>query len=119
MPSDLVRAGTPIPGVARNQFSATLRWRGEHWTLSGQGLGVGHVSVNDLGSDRSPGYALLAVEAGRTWKYEHGSLHAFTRIENALDQRYIGSVIINEGNGRYYEPGADRTLTAGAQWRWE
>ena len=45
-------------------------------------------------------------------------LQAFVRIDNALDRFHIGSVIVNEGNGRFYEPGAGRTFTIGARWHW-
>ena len=50
---------------------------------------------------------------------EEEFLQAFARIDNALDRFHIGSVIVNEGNGRFYEPGAGRTFTVGARWHWE
>jgi outer membrane receptor for ferrienterochelin and colicin len=28
----------------------------------------------------------------------------FARIDNVFDRRYVGSVIVNEGNARYFEP---------------
>jgi iron complex outermembrane receptor protein len=31
------------------------------------------------------------------------------RLDNLLDKKYAGSVIVNEGNGRYFEPAAGRT----------
>lgn len=118
VPTTVVQAGTRIPGVARDQFSARLQWRSGMWTLAAQALGVGDITVNDLGSETSPGYALLQLEGGRDWRIGKGGLHAFVRIDNVLDQRHIGSVIVNEGNGRYYEPGPDRTFLVGARWRW-
>ena len=42
----------------------------------------------------------------------------FARVDNMFDRRYIGSVIVNEANGRYYEPGADRTVTVGVRVGW-
>ena len=32
--------------------------------------------------------------------------------------RYIGSVIVNDGNRRYYEPGRGRGWTLGLEWQW-
>ncbi|WP_141134437.1 hypothetical protein, partial [Xanthomonas graminis] len=55
-------------------------------------------------------------EASRRWSTAHGTLRTFARIDNALDHAYIGSVIVNDGNGRYYEPGPDRGYTLGLQW---
>ena len=31
------------------------------------------------------------------------------RLDNLFDKKYAGSVIVNEGNGRYFEPAAGRT----------
>ncbi|MEP6907469.1 MAG: TonB-dependent receptor [Pseudoxanthomonas sp.] len=117
-PTTVVQAGTRIPGVARDQLSARLQWRNDAWTLAAQAVGVGEVTVNDLGSETAPGYLLLDLEAGRDWRMGNGTLHGFVRIDNALDQRYLGSVIVNEGNARYYEPGPDRTFVVGARWQW-
>jgi iron complex outermembrane receptor protein len=41
-------------------------------------------------------------------------LNAFVRGDNLADRRYAGSVIVNEGNGRYFEPAPGRTWLAGA-----
>ena len=113
-----VAAGTRIPGVARQQASARLRWQGVQWNASAQVIAVGDVTVNDTGSERAPGYGLLNLELVRDWAPGTGRLQGFARIDNALDRFHIGSVIVNEGNGRFYEPGADRTFTVGLRWLW-
>ena len=66
----------------------------------------------------SPGYLLLNAEAGRNWSIGNSQLRVFARLENLLDKTYVGSVIVNEGNGRFFESGPDFTATIGAQWRW-
>ena len=38
---------------------------------------------------------------------------AFARVDNATNRRYVGSVIVDEGNGRYFEPAPGRTFFAG------
>ena len=83
-----------------------------------EGEGVGDVVVNDVATESAAGYFLLNLEAAREWKFNTGGLRAFARIDNALDQDYIGSVIVNEGNGRFYEPGPGRTFLVGMQWQW-
>jgi iron complex outermembrane receptor protein len=113
-----VAAGTRIPGVARQQASVRLRWQGAQWNASAQLIAVGDVTVNDTGSERAPGYGLLNLELVRDWMPGAGRLQAFARIDNALDRFHIGSVIVNEGNGRFYEPGAERTLIIGVRWLW-
>ena len=37
-------------------------------------------------------------------------------IDNLLDRDHVGSVIVNEGNGRFYEPGGGRGWLVGLHW---
>jgi iron complex outermembrane receptor protein len=37
----------------------------------------------------------------------------FLRLDNALDRRSVGAVVVNSGNGRYYQPATDRTFLIG------
>jgi iron complex outermembrane receptor protein len=46
------------------------------------------------------------------------SLRAFFRVDNVLDKRYIGSVIVNESNGRFFEPAPGRSWTVGLDARY-
>ncbi|WP_368564150.1 TonB-dependent receptor family protein [Pseudoxanthomonas sp. UTMC 1351] len=117
VPDTLVAAGTRIPGTARDQFFGRLQWQVRDWEAAMEAVAMSDVSVNDIGSESSPGYALLHMEVSRRWRLGAGSLRGFARIDNALDQRYIGSVIVNEGNSRFYEPGPDRTFLIGAEWK--
>ncbi len=47
-----------------------------------------------------------------------GQLRTFLRLDNAFDRQYAGSVIINDANGRYFEPAPGRTVMLGLQWQW-
>ncbi|MBL8298931.1 MAG: TonB-dependent receptor [Rhodanobacteraceae bacterium] len=117
-PNQAVAAGTRIPGTVRDQFASRLDWYRGEWNAALQLVAVGDVKVNDSGSQRAPGYAISQLEFGRRWTSRAGAGLAFARIDNLFDRRYIGSVIVNEGNARYYEPGPDRTLSVGVRWDW-
>ena len=41
---------------------------------------------------------------------EGWNLSAAARIDNLLSRRYAGSVIVNEGNGRFFESAPDRSF---------
>ena len=118
VPSTRVRAGSRLPGVPRQQAFARLQWSPGAWQWAAEASASSDVVVNDIGSERAPGYALLNLEGRHRWQLRSGELQAFARVDNVLDQRYIGSVIVNDGNGRYYEPGPDRRASVGLQWSW-
>jgi iron complex outermembrane receptor protein len=117
VPATPVQAGSRIPGVARQQLFARVQWQDGPWSAALEGTGVGEVVVNDIASEAAPGHVLLNLEASRQWTLAGGTLRGFVRVDNLLDKAHVGSVIVNEGNGRFYEPGLDRTLLVGAQWR--
>ena len=68
LPSTPVAAGSRIPGVPRQQFFSRLQWRGDRWSAALEGEGVGDVVVNDIASERAPGYFLINLEAAREWR---------------------------------------------------
>ncbi|WP_312915515.1 TonB-dependent receptor [Stenotrophomonas sp.] len=117
-PSNRVAAGTRLPGVPRQQLFARWQWQPGPWQWAAEVVAASDIGVNDLGSANAAGYGVLNLELARQWATAHGPLRAFARVDNLLDQPYIGSVIVNDGNQRYYEPGPDRGFTVGLQWLW-
>nr|WP_244479255.1 TonB-dependent receptor [Stenotrophomonas terrae] len=117
-PANEVAAGTRLPGVPRQQLFARWQWQPGAWQWAAEVVAASDIGVNDLGTANAPGYGLVNLEMARQWTTLRGPLRAFARVDNLLDQRYIGSVIVNDGNQRYYEPGPDRSFTVGLQWQW-
>ncbi|MBB1087512.1 TonB-dependent receptor [Lysobacter sp. SG-8] len=113
-----VASGNRLPGVARASGFGELAWT----TLDGSVQVAGELHaraslpVDDLNSDRAPGHARFALRADWQPRGARG-WHGFVRVDNLFDANYVGSVIVNEGNGRYFEPGPGRTLTVGLGWR--
>jgi len=116
-PDTWVRPGSRLPGVPQQQASLRWSWTPDPWRLAVSLDAADSTPVNDLGSEAAPGYALVAVEASREWSLGDGALRAFARIDNLFDRQYVGSVIVNDGNGRYYEPGPGRAALLGLEWR--
>jgi iron complex outermembrane receptor protein len=46
-------------------------------------------------------------------KLAHWNFSEYLRVENLFDKDYIGSVRINDGNSRFYEPAAGRSYLVG------
>jgi iron complex outermembrane receptor protein len=53
------------------------------------------------------------TQARGRWKVQE-----YLRIDNLTNRRYAGSVVVNDGNLRFYEPAPGRTATAGVQARY-
>ncbi|WP_454733419.1 MULTISPECIES: TonB-dependent receptor family protein [Cupriavidus] len=109
-----VAAGARVPGTARHSlnFEATCR------PVAGLVLGAemrveGRVFADDLNTQAAPGYASFNLRAGYAFRVGRTRWYAFGRIDNLADRRYIGSVIVNESNGRYFEPAPGRRFFLG------
>ncbi len=116
-PAAAVAAGTPIPGVPQRFGQARLQWRGAGWEAALEASAAGAVTADDRGSASAPGYGLLHAELARGWALHRGQLRGFARIDNLAGRQYIGSMIVNEANGRYYEPGPGRAFLVGLEWQ--
>lgn len=109
-----IRAGNKIPGIARQAAYASLAWAPpEGWQASMEGRFLSKIYVNDAKDGDAPAYFVAALSAGYVLKAGAWELNAYGRVDNLFDRRYAGSVIVNETNGRYYEPAAGRSLGAG------
>ncbi|MEI7036729.1 TonB-dependent receptor family protein [Fulvimonas yonginensis] len=111
-----VPAGTRIPGVPWRYGSLRLERGGALGWHGGIELdGAGAVPVDDRDSARAPGYLRTGVDIAYGLALGSTRLGLSARVDNLFDRRIVGSVIVNDGNGRYYEPAPGRSLTLGAQ----
>ena len=109
-----VPADSRIPGLARSSFYAALGWMPPAgWRAGVEARALGKVQVNDANSDAAAGYAVVAAHLGYALPVGRWELGGFVRGDNLLDRRYAGSVIVNEGNSRFFEPAPGRTWLAG------
>jgi iron complex outermembrane receptor protein len=108
-----VPAGSRIPGIARTSGYATLNWApASGWRGGLEARTLSKVAVNDVNSDTAAGYAVAAANLGYGLQAGPLALNAFLRVDNLFNRRYAGSVIVNEGNGRYFEPAPGRSALA-------
>lgn len=111
-----VSAGNRMPGIPSTDLFAELAWHAPdaRWSTALEARAVGRIAVDDRNTDDAPGHARFAWRAsssfGDGWR-------AFLRVDNLFDRRHAGSVIVNEANGRFFEPGAGRSVTVGIGWR--
>ena len=119
-PTVPVAAGARIPGIPESMLRlAAVHGDDTGWRFEAAMQSIGSTVVSDVGNEIAPAYALLDLGAGYGWNTVSGSLRAFLDIGNVFDTRYVGSVIVNDGNGRYYEPGPGRNVMLGLRWNWQ
>jgi iron complex outermembrane receptor protein len=113
-PTTSISAGNRLPGVPKHNASAVLRW-GEDlgFHASGNAQYVSNVPVNDLNSVAAPAYTIFGADAGYGVDLKHSRIQGFLRINNLLNRHYVGSVIVDDGNSRYFEPGSGFDVLAG------
>ncbi|MBJ8434642.1 TonB-dependent receptor family protein [Acinetobacter pittii] len=109
-----IPAGNAIPGIAKNQAYASLAWQPPHGLYGGVDVQyMDKVYVNDTNSDAAPSYSVTSANVGYAWVIGDWKVNSFARVDNLFDKNYAGSVIVNDGNGRYFEPADGRNWSAG------
>jgi len=107
---DGASAGNRIPGTAHSVLGAEIAWQpAQGWRAGVEARRSGKVYVNDANSEAAPSFTTLALHGGYVFDLRGWKLSATARIDNLLDRRYAGSVIVNEGNARFYEPAPGRS----------
>lgn len=116
-PAVAIPAGNRLPGVAASTLYAELIWR---HAASGFHAGVearrvGRVAVDDRNSEFADSYAVASARLGWQQRGKQWQFTEFVRIENLTDRVYAGSVIVADGNRRFYEPAPGRNYLLGLE----
>ena len=108
-----VPAGNRIAGTLQRSAYAELAWSPyQALELAAEVRGQGRLPVNDLNSDFAGGFGLLALRA--RWQMplpdrRLGRVDLLLRVDNLANREVAGSVIVGEGNSRFFEPAAGRS----------
>ena len=114
VPNLTVPAGNYIPGIARDSVYGSLGWvPPSGWRGGVEARALSKVWVNDVNSDAAGGFATVNASLGYVARVGGVDLTGFGRVDNLFSRNYAGSVIVNEGNARYFEPAPTRNWTVG------
>jgi len=114
VPNLTIPAGNRIPGIARDSLYGAVGWVPPLGLRGGvEARALSKVWVNDANSDAAAGFATVNVSAGYVARVGTVDLTGFARVDNLFGRNYAGSVIVNEGNARYFEPAPTRNWTVG------
>jgi iron complex outermembrane recepter protein len=100
-----------LPAVPANTAYAALAWThpSQRASVTLEALGRDHFYVNDANSDAAAGYGLVNLHADLTQQRGAWRFGESLRVDNIGNRRYVGTVIVNEANARYFEPGPGTT----------
>ena len=106
-----VNEGNFLPAVARNALYVGVSWNyaplGFSTTL--ETLGRSKIYADDRNTDAAAGYWVANLRAGFEQETRHWRFSEFARLDNLANRAYVGSVIVNETNSRFFEPAPGRT----------
>jgi len=116
-----VNAGNFLPAVPRNALYAGLTWTyaplGFTATLEAQDRSK--IYADDRNTASAAGYWEMNLRAGFAQETARWRFSEFLRLDNVANRAYVGSVIVNESNSRYFEPAPGRVayIMFNAKWR--
>ena len=121
-----VPAGNSLPGIPRTTLFGDLAWKPlPGITATVEAIYRSRVFVEDTnnaaGTDAkrpAPAYAIANLRLTAEQRLGHWRLTEFARIDNLFDRQYIGSVVVGDGNDRYYEPAPGRNSMVGVNARY-
>jgi iron complex outermembrane receptor protein len=104
--------GKRLPATPERSGFAELAWAPRAaWGGFNAGVEVVHTGalyVNDANTDAAPAATVLNLRAGFAQDLAGWHFTQLVRVDNAGNQNYAGSVIVNEGNSRFFEPALPR-----------
>jgi iron complex outermembrane recepter protein len=118
-----IPAGNRMPGLPEHQLYAQVAWApavaaaiGGVFTLEARH--TGSIFANDANTTSTAlaeGHTLLGIGARFEQTTGAWTWREFVRIDNLTDKKHVGSVIVNDGNSRFFEPGLRRSVSAGIE----
>ncbi len=119
-----VASGNRIPGIPQSFLFSEVLWSSQKMDTSkkasalGSHAGIeftraGRLIANDVNTASVDGYATFNLKASHGWAVGSSRLTSYARIDNLTDQRYVGSVIVNQASSQFYEPAPGRSWTLG------
>jgi iron complex outermembrane receptor protein len=123
-PTGKVAAGNKIPGIPQTSVFSELAWTSEPaqsgakkpllgTRLSAELVQAGRIYANDKNDFSANGHTIINLSASQRWAMDKAAVTLYARLNNANDERYDGSVIVNQTSAGYFEPGLPRNWVLG------
>jgi iron complex outermembrane receptor protein len=114
-PSGTVLAGRRLPGVPGRNIYGELAWKdaADRFGAALETIASSKVYTEDRNIEAAPGYAIVNARVQARQDVAGWKLKEFVRLNNLFERTYVGSVIVGDTNGRFYEAAPGRQWMAG------
>ncbi len=104
--ADIIPAGNFLPAVPQNILYAGFTWRAPAagFVATAETLVRSRIYADDRNTGYAGGYWTENLRAGFEQHSSGWQTSEFLRIENMFNKAYVGSVIVNDANSRFFEP---------------
>jgi iron complex outermembrane receptor protein len=108
-----------LPGAPTHFIRAELRYdhQSGFWIAPNVEWVPKGYFVDSANTVRTPDYVLGSVRIG--YDYKPAKLSVYFEARNVADQSYVSSVVVDNANARYFEPGDGRAFYGGVSWRFK
>ena len=119
-----IASGNKIPGIPQTSFFTELAWTsavvqpGAKTAAVGTRLAAelvhsGRIYADDVNTASADGRTVFNLSASQRWAVDRAAVTLYARLNNASDERYVGSVIVNQSSKQFYEPGLPKNWMLG------
>jgi iron complex outermembrane receptor protein len=107
-----------IPGAPAHYIQTALRYHHPSGFWFGPWVESVPTSyfVNSQNTARAPSHTLFNIAAGYAYKPWNGEL--LFQARNLANKGYVAAVVVDDANGRFYQPGDGRSFYGGMRWKW-
>jgi iron complex outermembrane receptor protein len=108
-------AGKRLPGVPRDTLFGELNWTYApmgFYALASAQLRT-RVFADDGNAQATPSYVVADLESGFGQQTSGWRFREFAQLNNVFDRHFVGAVVVDATNGRFFEPEPNRNWLVG------
>ena len=116
--TQIINSGNQIPGISKNSLYGEVQWSyqpiGFSTAVEANWRSKYYATDLNDASGLANSFVAANIRAGFNQKINGWGLSEFVRVNNLFDRNYVGSVIVNDSNQRFFEPAPGRNFLIGA-----
>lgn len=108
--------GKLLPGVAKQQAQWQISWmplQSSEWMLQFDTLYRSKISTSDQNLLFAPSATVYHLRLAAESAFADTELRYWLGVDNLTDKNYVGAVVVNQANGRSFEPALPRSISLG------